>query len=638
MTNTCRSLAALAMTVMSFATAAAQQPLTATDSALVGRILLAEDRRDTLDAALARGAAHADARISTMARRAMHRIRDTTFAARDSFPLPASPTWPEPAWKDRFRALLPARDDCNALRRGVADDVWQVRLRAAAVARTSCANDETLLAALRSWVDALPADASRRRAGAVSWHGAAHAIVALARLRPADATVRLPKLVAHSQWQVRMYAARAAAAMSDTATLRRLARDREANVREVAIESLSRLTGHADDSIYLAELRQMTAQSVRVAAIALKGSALPGVRDSAMAAFERWVPRANASERDVRVALLEAAGKTAADDRPPPLRHELPPGTVALALGDDVRLRVTMAQPEGGASFVVRLRGDIAPMMGSRIRALANAGAYDGQQWHRVADDFVVQGGWPGANEYTGHEAFFREELGLSNRRGTLGMSTRGHDTGDAQWFFNLRDNQRLDPNFTVWAEVVEGMDVVDQIMEGDRLASIREIGAPPPAPVRPAAFAGTWVLDTAGAARRSVAAVGDAAFRLGDMGSGWGSPLTITQRPDSLIVEYVFFAPYDLQPPVRMAFAADGSESVNDVMLSHATTRLRSRIAMRGNALEISTLHTAPVGSHTEVIHRLSLESPTSLIVEATRRGVYPTAPNVTTTRYVKR
>ena len=90
MTNTCRSFAALGMTVMSFATAAAQQPLTATDSALVGRILLAEDRRDTLDAALARGAAHADARIRTMARRAMHRIRDTTFAARDSFRMNAN--------------------------------------------------------------------------------------------------------------------------------------------------------------------------------------------------------------------------------------------------------------------------------------------------------------------------------------------------------------------------------------------------------------------------------------------------------------------------------------------------------------------------------------------------------------------
>ena len=47
-------------------------------------------------------------------------------------------------------------------------------------------------------------------------------------------------------------------------------------------------------------------------------------------------------------------------------------------------------------------------------------------------------------------------------------MSTRGHDTGDAQWFVNLRDNLRLDPDYTVFAEVVRGMDVVDGIMEGD--------------------------------------------------------------------------------------------------------------------------------------------------------------------------
>lgn len=457
--------------------AQAQAPLTSTDTALIGRIILAEDRRDSMDAALARGAAHADARIRTMARRAMHRIRDTTFAARDSFPLPPSPTWPEPAWKERFRALLPARDNCAALRAAVADSVWQVRLRVAAVARASCASDDALVAAFRSWVDALPADASRRRPGTVSWHGAAHGIVALARLRPAEAKARMPKVATHRQWQVRMYAARAAGVMSDTGVLRALATDENANVKEVAIEGLSRLIGHAGDEIYAAALNDNTAQSVRVAAIALKGTPNASARAAALAAFERWVKNANASERDVRVALLEAAGKTAADDRPPPLRHELPPGTVALALGQDVRLRVTMAQPDGGASFVVRLRGDVAPMMASRIRALANAGAYDGQQWHRVADDFVVQGGWPGANEYTGYESFFREELGLSNRRGTLGMSTRGHDTGDAQWFFNLRDNLRLDPNFTVWAEVVEGIEVMDQIMEGDRIASIRELG-----------------------------------------------------------------------------------------------------------------------------------------------------------------
>jgi len=68
-----------------------------------------------------------------------------------------------------------------------------------------------------------------------------------------------------------------------------------------------------------------------------------------------------------------------------------------------------------------------------------------------------------------------RDELGtVSHRRGTVGMSTRGHDTGDAQWFINLRDNARLDADYTVWAEVIAGIDVVDGILEGDRIRSIR--------------------------------------------------------------------------------------------------------------------------------------------------------------------
>ena len=53
-------------------------------------------------------------------------------------------------------------------------------------------------------------------------------------------------------------------------------------------------------------------------------------------------------------------------------------------------------------------------------------------------------------------------------------MSTRGHDTGDAQWFVNLRDNARLDADYTIWAEVIAGIDVVDGILEGDRIRSIR--------------------------------------------------------------------------------------------------------------------------------------------------------------------
>ena len=150
---------------------------------------------------------------------------------------------------------------------------------------------------------------------------------------------------------------------------------------------------------------------------------------------------------------------------------------MALALGAERRLRVTLAPSSGGGSFVVRLRGDVAPMMAARILALARRGYYNGLTWHRVEHDFVIQGGSPGANEYVGLPQFLRDELGtVPHVRGTVGMSTRGHDTGDAQWFVNLRDNLRLNRDYTIFGEVVEGIDVVDGVLEGDVIASIVEV------------------------------------------------------------------------------------------------------------------------------------------------------------------
>jgi cyclophilin family peptidyl-prolyl cis-trans isomerase len=55
-------------------------------------------------------------------------------------------------------------------------------------------------------------------------------------------------------------------------------------------------------------------------------------------------------------------------------------------------------------------------------------------------------------------------------------MSTRGHDTGDAQWFVNLRDNIRLNRDYTLFGEVIQGIDVVDGVLEGDVIASISEL------------------------------------------------------------------------------------------------------------------------------------------------------------------
>jgi cyclophilin family peptidyl-prolyl cis-trans isomerase len=452
--------------------------LSPNDSALVGRILLAEDRRDSTDASLVEGSRHTDSRIRTLAARAKGRIRDPQFASRDSLPaLPPPTTWPEPAWRVRLRGLTVQRNDCGALRIALADSAWPVRFRAMDLVTPGCSSDSNLVAMLRGFADASPGDGDHRSRGGVSWHAAAHAIVALAKAQPSSARSRIEAMTKRRQWQARMYAARAAAVLADTTRLRVLARDSNDNVKEAAIDALAKLAGHADDDLYLIALRAEGAQAVRAAANALKGSPRAEARAAASKTFDRWVAKDNASARDTRRALLQAAGRPESDDKPPTQRYELPPDAIALALGAERKLRVTLSPETGGGSFVVRLRGDVAPMMAARVLALARRGYYNELTWHRVEHDFVIQGGSPGANEYVGYPQFLRDELGtVQHLRGTVGMSTRGHDTGDAQWFVNLRDNQRLTRDYTVFGEVVEGIDVVDGILEGDVIASITEV------------------------------------------------------------------------------------------------------------------------------------------------------------------
>jgi cyclophilin family peptidyl-prolyl cis-trans isomerase len=285
---------------------------------------------------------------------------------------------------------------------------------------------------------------------------------------------------------VRAYAARAAATLGDTATLRSLANDNDANVREVAIDSLARVAGHAVDDVYLRALAGRDYQVIRAAARALKGS--PRGRDviaAARPALARLRDDASETSRDIRAALgerLAEFGDTTSIEltrRPPPV--PVPAEAVGLALGREYRLRVTLADSSGGGSFVVRLRGDVAPIMAARVLSLARAGWYNGRTWYRVEPDFVIQGGGPGSNEYVGHPRYMRDELSaLPQVRGTVGMSTRGHDTGDAQWFINLKDNERLTRDYTAFGEITDGIEVVDGILEGDVIARIEMLPARP--------------------------------------------------------------------------------------------------------------------------------------------------------------
>ena len=88
------------LTVVSVRARAQQPAVTATDGALLARVLLAEARHDTGSAALADGMRSADARIRAITLRARARLRDAALAGRDSLPsVPAAPSYPDPAWR-----------------------------------------------------------------------------------------------------------------------------------------------------------------------------------------------------------------------------------------------------------------------------------------------------------------------------------------------------------------------------------------------------------------------------------------------------------------------------------------------------------------------------------------------------------
>jgi peptidyl-prolyl cis-trans isomerase B (cyclophilin B) len=267
-----------------------------------------------------------------------------------------------------------------------------------------------------------------------------------------------------------MYAARAADAATDTASLMRLAHDSRANVREAALHGLQRLVGHAADSLYLAALPSPDYQLVMTAAAALDSTPDPA---RAVPALQRALVRISREGKETSIDARRALGSTLAHLGAPASDTLLPTHVAPPALPDwptlerFARTRATFVM-QGGRRFTLRLYPFDAPTNVARFVRMARSGWFNGITFHRVVPNFVVQGGSPGASEYVGDGPFTRDELGLrSNLLGTVGLSTRGRDTGDAQIYINLVDNFRLDHDYTVWGEVTDGMDVVDALLEG---------------------------------------------------------------------------------------------------------------------------------------------------------------------------
>lgn len=138
----------------------------------------------------------------------------------------------------------------------------------------------------------------------------------------------------------------------------------------------------------------------------------------------------------------------------------------AEAAGDKLVLQLTSGK------VVIKLRSDLAPKHVERIKTLAGKGFYDGVKWHRVIEGFMAQTGDPtgtglGGSDLPDLNAEFTPEPYV---RGTVGAArTADPNTANSQFFICFNDSgcRGLTGQYTVWGQVVEGMDNVDKIKRG---------------------------------------------------------------------------------------------------------------------------------------------------------------------------
>jgi peptidyl-prolyl cis-trans isomerase B (cyclophilin B) len=149
----------------------------------------------------------------------------------------------------------------------------------------------------------------------------------------------------------------------------------------------------------------------------------------------------------------------------------------------ETQLRKVMADTSGHPIALIQtnrgeikfeLYQDVAPLTVLNFIDLARSGFYDGLTFHRVVPNFVVQGGCPRGDGWGGPAYYIRCEYSdLPFERGTVGIATSGHDTGGSQFFICHSPQPHLDARYTVFGQVVSGMDVVDQLVIGDVIQKI---------------------------------------------------------------------------------------------------------------------------------------------------------------------
>ncbi len=131
----------------------------------------------------------------------------------------------------------------------------------------------------------------------------------------------------------------------------------------------------------------------------------------------------------------------------------------------------TLVMETTHGKVVIEMRPDLAPGHVTHIKELAREGFYDGIKFHRVIPDFMAQTGCPqgtgtGGSDRPDLKAEFSAEPHV---RGTASMArAQSPDSANSQFFICFGDTPFLDNQYTVWGQVIDGMDNIDKIKQGE--------------------------------------------------------------------------------------------------------------------------------------------------------------------------
>lgn len=155
-----------------------------------------------------------------------------------------------------------------------------------------------------------------------------------------------------------------------------------------------------------------------------------------------------------------------------PKTYSAPPATII-----DPSKKYTATFDTSKGTIVCELYAKDAPMTVNNFVFLARDGYYDGLTFHRVINDFMVQGGCPTGTGTGGPGYKFKDEVGPGKPRhkvGSLSMANAGPGTNGSQFFITHIATDWLDGKHTVFGQVTTGQDVVNAIKQNDKINSIK--------------------------------------------------------------------------------------------------------------------------------------------------------------------